>query len=218
MTAGKLLYRPEDEHVELNTDSDVRPWSPPIKPGANAAATPADSSARRRSSSARKRPRTSSQTASSSTTALPPYPPYSSSNYCNEQQAATTSAEDELGLTRPRSSNNPFRPGKRAASAEGDPFRPTQLPYIGNGGDEGGGGGSSLSGSADNSRSSSSARLSKSAKVLEEDRKKVASIRSFLLNFLEERDCSIKKRLVGCVLLVAHLPTRVLSAWSACVS
>lgn len=45
-----------------------------------------------------------------------------------------------------------------------------------------------------------SAQLSKSAKVLEEDRKKVASIRSFLLNFLEERDCSIKKRLVSALL------------------
>lgn len=43
---------------------------------------------------------------------------------------------------------------------------------------------------------SDGAQLSKSAKLMEEDRKKVASIRSFLLNFLEERDCSIKKRLV----------------------
>eukprot|EP00903_Cladosiphon_okamuranus_P017882 g16455.t1 len=197
MTAGKLLHRPEDEHVELNTDSDARPWSPPIKPAARAAATPAHSSARRRSSSARKRPRTSSLTASSSTSALPPYPPYStSSNYRNGQPAATTCAEDQLGRTRPRSSNSSFRPGKGPASTEGDPFRPTQLPHIGDGREDGGRGGGSLPGSADNySSSSSGAPLSKSAKVLEEDRKKVASIRSFLLNFLEERDCSIKKRL-----------------------
>lgn len=40
-------------------------------------------------------------------------------------------------------------------------------------------------------------KMSKAAKLWEEDRKKIASIRSFLLNFLEERDCSIKKRLVG---------------------
>lgn len=186
MTAGKLLHRPEDEHVELNTDG--RPWSPPIKPAAKAAAPTASDSSARRSSSARKRPRTSSLTASSSTI-LPPYPPHSSNSYGNVQVA---SSAEELGRTRPRSNNNPFRPGNRAAS-EGDSFRSTELPSLGDGRDDGGSSGSSLSGSAD----SSTARLSKSAKVLEEDRKKVASIRSFLLNFLEERDCSIKKRLVG---------------------
>lgn len=182
MTAGKLLHPAGDEHVELNTDgSTSRPWSPPIKPSAKATAT--DSA--RRSRSARKRPRTSSLTEPSSSTVLPPYPPYGSSS---NGQAATPSAE-QLGHTRPRTSSTPLRPGKRAAS-EDNPFRPTQLPFLGDDGRDGGG--SSLSGSADNS----SARLSKSAKVLEEDRKKVASIRSFLLNFLEERDCSIKKRLV----------------------
>lgn len=187
MTAGKLLHPPGDEHVELNTS---RSWSPPIKPTA-AATVVVDLSPGRRSSGARKRPRTSSLTTSSST-ALSPYPPHSS-NYCSGQ--AATSA-DELVQTRPRR-NNPFLPAKRGAASEADLFRPTQLPHLGDGRDDGGGDGSSFSGSAD----SSSARLSRSAKVLEEDRKKVASIRSFLLNFLEERDCSIKKRLVGTQLL-----------------
>lgn len=39
-------------------------------------------------------------------------------------------------------------------------------------------------------------KLSRAAKLIEEEREKVASVRSFLLNFLEGRDCSIKKRLV----------------------
>lgn len=39
-------------------------------------------------------------------------------------------------------------------------------------------------------------KLSRAAKLIEEERGKVASVRSFLLNFLEGRDCSIKKRLV----------------------
>eukprot|EP00752_Nemacystus_decipiens_P012503 g11074.t1 len=190
MTAGKLLHPATDEHVELNTDcsSSDRPWSPPIKPAAQATVP---TSSARRSSSARKRPRTSSLVASSSTV-LPPYPPQGSNKY--GIGGAAPSAADELGRTRPRSSNNPtqFRPGKRAAS-EADSFRQTELPCLGDGRD---GGWSTLSpGFAESSSSNSSARLSKSAKVLEEDRKKVASIRSFLLNFLEERDCSIKKRL-----------------------
>lgn len=46
--------------------------------------------------------------------------------------------------------------------------------------------------------------LSKAAKLLEEDKKKVGSIRSFLLNFLEERDCSVKKRLVRCQAQILH--------------
>ena len=40
------------------------------------------------------------------------------------------------------------------------------------------------------------AKLSRAAKLMEEDRRRIASIRSFLQNFLEGRDCSIKKRLV----------------------
>lgn len=176
MTAGNLLHAPEDEQVELHTG---RIWSPPIDPTASLTKATAVDSSGRRSSSARKRPRTSSLTASSSSV-LPPYPP------CGNTGQATTAA-DELGQTRPRSQ---FRQGKRAAS-ESDTFRPTQLPYLSDGRDDGDE--SSSSGSGDNS----SARLSKSARLLEEDRKKVASIRSFLLNFLEERDCSIKKRLVG---------------------
>lgn len=46
-------------------------------------------------------------------------------------------------------------------------------------------------------KSNNREQLSKAARILEEDRKKVASIRSFLLNFLEDRDCSIKKRLAS---------------------
>lgn len=43
----------------------------------------------------------------------------------------------------------------------------------------------------------SEAKLSRAAKLLEEDRKKASLIRSFLLHFLEDRDCSIKKRVVS---------------------
>jgi len=173
MTAGNLMYQRPEEQVELNPG---RPWSPPIKP-----TTTVDVESLRRRSSARKRPRTSSLTPLSSTT-LPPHPPYKN-NYTNEQAAAST---DELGRTRPRKTT-PSRPNQEA----GGSFRTAPLPYLG--GDKGNGlGGSSFSGTADDS----SAHLSKSAKLLEEDRRKVASIRSFLMNFLEDRDCSIKKRLV----------------------
>lgn len=65
-----------------------------------------------------------------------------------------------------------------------------------------GGGGKFGLGAAGDARSSDDAQLSKAARLMEEDRKTVASIRSFLLNFLEERDCSIKKRLVRVYLLV----------------
>ena len=178
MTAAKLLHPRPEEQVELNPG---RPWSPPIKPIAAAA----EAELSKRGSNARKRPRTSSLTASPSSI-LPPHPPRNN-NYTNER--ATTSA-DELGRTRPRNIN-PLRPNHEAAG----PARAiTPLPYLG-GGKDGGLGGGSSSGAADDS----STHLSRSAKLLEEDRKKVASIRSFLMNFLEERDCSIKKRLVRCL-------------------
>lgn len=173
MTAGNLMYPRPEQQVELNPG---RPWSPPIKP-----TTTVDVESLRRSSSARKRPRTSSLTPLSSTT-LPPHPPYKN-NYTNEKAAASA---DELGRTRPRRTN-PLRHNQET----GRPFRTTPLPYL-SGGKDDGFGGSSSSDTADDG----SAHLSKSAKLLEEDRRKVASIRSFLLNFLEERDCSIKKRLV----------------------
>ncbi|CAM9318828.1 unnamed protein product [Ectocarpus sp. 8 AP-2014] len=180
MTAEKLL-KPGGDHSELNPDP--RPWSPPVKPA------PANWPSTRKSSNARKRPRTSSALSSSSavttspsSTFLPPHPPYSN-NYINEDVAADAA---DLGRTRPPM-DSPSRLRNKASPETGN-VRPSQLPLLHGGGSNNG---SSCSGTGDNS----DAHLSKSAKVLEEDRKKVASIRSFLLNFLEERDCSIKKRL-----------------------
>ncbi|CAB1113691.1 unnamed protein product [Ectocarpus sp. CCAP 1310/34] len=181
MTAEELL-KPGGAHSELNPDP--RPWSPPVK------STPSNWPFTRKSSNARKRPRTSSAlpsssavTTSPSSTFLPPHPPYSN-NYINEDVAADAA---DLGRTRPPM-DSPSRLRNKASPETGD-VRPSQLPLLHGGGSNNG---SSSSGTGDNS----DAHLSKSAKLLEEDRKKVASIRSFLLNFLEERDCSIKKRLV----------------------
>lgn len=57
-------------------------------------------------------------------------------------------------------------------------------------------------------------KLSKAAMLLEEDKKKVAAIRSFLLNFLEERDCSIKKRLVSMIVGVVWGRRCLLAIWA----
>lgn len=198
MTAGELPQPAEDEDTELNPN---RPLSPPIKPKVDVIApTVATLFGGRGNRSARKRPRTSMSPSSAapnnpkgSSAVLPPHPPYSD-NYTSEGVCSTP--VKGLGLTRPRSN--------KSARPKTDSFRPTQLPFLGGGGDGGGAGGdkawkpgTSSGGSRSGSDDNASAQLSKSAKVLEEDRKKVASIRSFLLNFLEERGCSIKKRLVS---------------------
>lgn len=200
MTAAGLV-RPKDERNEFNPS----PGSPPLKPiGSNS----------------RKRPRTSSLSSSTSgsltavRSILPPYPPNSKSgngngngNYSDSGNAAAM----ELGLSRPQTTLQPRTYGTS---------RSTQLPYIHSGekgsshfrdamvatqrsGEKhvvdrlGWAGDCSSSEGENKAGGSDGTQLSKSAKLMEEDRKKVASIRSFLLNFLEERDCSIKKRLVG---------------------
>lgn len=202
MTASRLL-RPADSRAQEELDN-FRPHSPPP-------ATPIVLST---TTTARKRPRTSSTSsspaplswASNYRLGLPPYPPsnsYQANNFV------------ELELTRPQKQVRPHTSDARH----------TQLPHIRNNVDKsshrsddiergnhfgvggGGGGGGDISlrrgGSdgwfkeKDKGTSEGTTKLSKAAKVMEEDRKKVASIRSFLLNFLEERDCSIKKRLVS---------------------
>ena len=199
MTAAGLA-RPNDERNEFN----CIPGSPPLTPiGVNS----------------RKRPRTSalsSSTSRSLTAArsfLPPYPPHrknSGGNDSGNDDDSGSAAAVGLGLTRPQTALQPRKSGTS---------RSTQLPYI-HGGEKGSShlgdamvatqrsGGTQVEGrlawAGDFSSSeeegkaggSDGIQLSKSAKLMEEDRKKVASIRSFLLNFLEERDCSIKKRLV----------------------
>lgn len=199
MTASRLL-RPAGSGAQEELDNR-RPYSPP----------PAKPIVCSTTTTARKRPRTSSTSsspaplswASNYRSGLPPYPP-SNSYQANDFV--------ELELTRPQTQ---FRPHTSDA-------RHTQLPHIRNNVDKSshrsddiergnhfgvGGGGGDISlrrrGSdgwfeeKEKGTSEGTTKLSKAAKVMEEDRKKVASIRSFLLNFLEERDCSIKKRLVS---------------------
>lgn len=105
--------------------------------------------------------------------------------------------EVPLILTRPRSSppqkEKWNRNNKSAFDAEGGEMceRPkAKLSRVG----------SACRGAAKRAREvPGEANLSRAAKLLEEDRRKIASIRSLLLHFLEERDCSIKKRLVRCL-------------------
>lgn len=185
MTAGKLLLPAADEHNELHPSP--RPWSPPVKP--NGPAPAAAESSHPRSSKTRKRPRTSSSSSSSpsqasvlasKSAAVPPQPPHSN----KYSRGGIEAAAGELGATRPLDNTAPARPSNKTS-------RTAQLSglHSSRGSDDSSGG---SSGGVD-----AGVQLSKSAKLLEEDRKKVASIRSFLLNFLEERDCSIKKRLVS---------------------
>ncbi|CAM9339293.1 unnamed protein product [Scytosiphon promiscuus] len=187
MTAGNLVLPAEDEQNELHPNS--RPWSPPVKPNGPAAAM---ESCRPRISKARKRPRTPSSSSFQASTpagksaALPPQPPYSTNHPIDDDKVVAGG----LGATRPRSQTSAWPRNKTPPSAV-DSFRKARPSDLRS---------SSSSDSGDGSVSSCGAadaatKLSKSAKLLEEDRKKVASIRSFLLNFLEERDCSIKKRL-----------------------
>ncbi|CAM9101386.1 unnamed protein product [Hapterophycus canaliculatus] len=186
MTAGKLLQPAENEHNELQVQPN-RPWSPPVKPNGPEAVV---ESCRPSSSKTSEWPRTSSPSPShsivhaSKSAILPPQLPYNN-NYINND---VDLAASELGATRPRD-ETPAQPRNRTSSAAARyPFRTTQPNSLRS--SNGNHGSSSSSGSTD-----TNIQLSKSAKLLEEDRQKVASIRSFLLNFLEERDCSIKKRL-----------------------
>ncbi|CAM9152255.1 unnamed protein product, partial [Laminaria digitata] len=179
MTAVDLVHS-NDERDELNCS----PWSPPLKSIG---------------SKSRKRPRTSSLSSSSTSrtftsarSILPPYPPNNKNSNANANDNdnandSESAAAVELGLTRPQTALRPRTSGSFRHDTG------TQLPYIHHAGEKGSHFREAIAGGSDGTQ------LSKSAKLMEEDRKKVASIRSFLLNFLEERDCSIKKRLDLCV-------------------
>ena len=197
MTAVGLVHL-QDERDELN----YGPRSPPLTSIG---------------SKSRKRPRTSSSSSTLPSTPciLPPYPPSSknnnnsdsdsdsSDNNDNDKRSATA---DELGLTRPlrpRTSGashtqrlpyihtgekeSPFRKAMAASRRSGRKNAEDRQAWADD---------DFISEEAGRAGGLDGTQLSKTAKLMEEDRKKVASIRSFLLNFLEERDCSIKKRLV----------------------
>lgn len=225
MTAANFLKVGGNcQGVSNNQDGGrLRPQSPPVKP-LEYSSSPATARKRPRTSTAATQPHFSWKESPRSQALLsPPYPPAAPEMVELGQTRPLTPAPSHYheGTS---STQFPFLPEgqKYQDRADGGPYRaggvhPEKLPRVGasrrtlSGDWESSGHGQSDSaegasrggrvaerGTGGKDGDGDERKLSKAAKLLEEDMKKVASIRSFLLNFLEERDCSIKKRLVRC--------------------